>query len=401
MELIHKNSYNMKTLNKILFYAFTVFIVSACTDIVEVDELLARKNPESTGTPEIYRVVLASDTLNEIDGANFEDMIRIEGKNLGNVTSIKFNDVEVSSKDFYAVYDMILAPVPRVLPKEVTDKLYITTSKGSLDLPFLVSIPELKMRGLYNEFAAPGDTTVIYGDNFDLYGITVEEAIVNLGNIPVNVLSADRTSLTIQIPVSATLNTVISIKGSQMDTPVETPYKQPGVSKLFNFNDWPGFGAFTHASKFPDATPNFLCTGLEGEGYPEPLEEGGKYVRFRGDVGAWGWMVLWAGYIKVPEVVASNPSAYDIRFELLTNPKYPLSTSVRIFFGDYAWYPATDGIPLNTYGRWQTISISADTPLLLPEVIDPASNTPFKIVFSPEAAQTFDISMTNFRFSLK
>lgn len=30
---------------------------------------------------------------------------------------------------------------------------------------------------------------------FDLYGITIEEAIVNLGNLPVNVIDATRTEL--------------------------------------------------------------------------------------------------------------------------------------------------------------------------------------------------------------
>lgn len=37
-------------------------------------------------------------------------------KNLGNVVSVKFNDVEVDPKEIYARYDMLLAPVPRQLP---------------------------------------------------------------------------------------------------------------------------------------------------------------------------------------------------------------------------------------------------------------------------------------------
>lgn len=121
----------------------------------------AKDDIPSNGAPEITKIVLANDKEFEIDGADFEDMVRIEGKNLGNVVSVKFNDVEVDPKEIYARYDMLLAPVPRQLPGEVTDMLYITTKNGSVSRPFTVSIPELKIDGLQNEFTNPGDTTVI------------------------------------------------------------------------------------------------------------------------------------------------------------------------------------------------------------------------------------------------
>ncbi len=114
--------------------------------------------------------------------------------------SVKFNDVEVDPKEIYARYDMLLAPVPRQLPGEVTDMLYITTKNGSVSRPFTVSIPELKIDGLQNEFTNPGDTTVISGDNFDLYGITVEQADVRIGNAICTVIDATRSDITLQIP---------------------------------------------------------------------------------------------------------------------------------------------------------------------------------------------------------
>lgn len=402
MELIKTSNLNkMKTLKSIIISILAITTFFSCSDIVEVDDVLAKKYPDSKGLPEINRIVLATDTLTEITGANFEDMIRLNGSNLGCVTSVKFNDVEVSKKDFYSTYNLLVVPVPRILPKEVTNKIYISSPYGTLEIPFEVSIPQLKIIGLYNEFAAPGDTTTIEGDNFDLYGITVEEATLTLGNSPVMVLTADRSSLTIQIPMNAPSNSEISIKGSNMSTTINIPYKQYGVSQLFDFNNWPGYGAFTHSSKYPNATPNFLCTGNEGPDFPEPIDEGTKYIRFNGTVGAWGWMVFWAGYISVPSAVAANPSAYDLRFEVLTNSKYPISTATRFILGDYIWYPATNGLPLNTYGKWKTIRISADTPNLLPSVIDPNSLTPFKLIISPESEQTLDISMCNFRFIAK
>lgn len=123
-------------------WAAVLFAFSACQDVVEVEDLKAKDDIPSNGAPEITKIVLANDKEFEIDGADFEDMVRIEGKNLGNVVSVKFNDVEVDPKEIYARYDMLLAPVPRQLPGEVTDMLYITTKNGSVSRPFTVSIPE-------------------------------------------------------------------------------------------------------------------------------------------------------------------------------------------------------------------------------------------------------------------
>ena len=387
----------MKKIKYFAIIAASIFTLTSCTDIVEVDDLKAKENKPSTGAPTVDKVVLATDAEFPIEGANFEQVVRIEGTNLGDITSLKFNDIEVDSKEIYSTYDMLLAPIPRALPKEVTNTIYITTKHGELSIPFVVSIPDLTINGLKNEFTQPGDTTVITGDNFDLYGITIEEAIVNLGNLPVNVIDATRTELTIEIPANAAPKSTLTIKGANMDEAYKLTYMDPGVSQLFDFNNWPGSGAFTHSSQFPDAPKDFLCDGTL-EGQPEPLVEGGKYIRFNNSVKAWGWMVMWAGYITVPAEVAADPSSYDLRFEICTGAKFPISAQTRIILGDYGWYPSKGGIPVNTYGGWQTVRISADTEALLPNPIDPSTNTAFKIIFSPESAQDFDLSMCNFRF---
>ena len=387
----------MKKIKYLAIIAASIFALTSCTDIVEVDDLKAKENKPSTGAPTVDKVVLATDAEFPIEGANFEQVVRIEGTNLGDITSLKFNDIEVDSKEIYSTYDMLLAPIPRALPKEVTNTIYITTKHGELSIPFVVSIPDLTINGLKNEFTQPGDTTVITGDNFDLYGITIEEAIVNLGNLPVNVIDATRTELTIEIPANAAPKSTLTIKGANMDEAYKLTYMDPGVSQLFDFNNWPGSGAFTHSSQFPDAPKDFLCDGTL-EGQPEPLVEGGKYIRFNNSVKAWGWMVMWAGYITVPAEVAADPSSYDLRFEICTGAKFPILAQARIILGDYGWYPSKGGIPVNTYGGWQTVRISADTEALLPNPIDPSTNTAFKIIFSPESAQDFDLSMCNFRF---
>lgn len=385
---------------------FSLFSLTGCNDIVEVDEVLSKENIPSTGAPVIDRIVLATDKDIPITGAAFEDVVRIEGSNLGNVLSLKFNDIEVDSKEIYSSYEMILAPVPRQLPEEVTNTVYVTTALGTTSAPLTISLPDLVIDGLYNEFAQPGDTTTISGDEFDLYGITAEAADIRFGEVPVNVLDASQTSITIQIPANAQPNTQITIQGSEMDTPVYLSYANSGISQLFDFNDWPGTGAFTHASQFPDAPANFLYDESVidiTEGDPEMISPEYKYIRFKGDVGAWGWMVMWAGYIDVPAEVAANPSNYDMRFELNTSSAYPLNSAARIMFGNYGWYPASDGVPVNTYGKWMTMRIPTDSVdpegnQLIPAGLNTENRFSFTIVFSPTAAQSFDVAFCNFRF---
>lgn len=396
----------MKVLSYIIPFACLSLMTVACNDIVEVDKILSQENRPSTGAPVVDRVVLATDTTMPITVAAFEQVVRFQGSNLGDVTSVKFNDVEVDPKEIYSSYECLLAPVPRQLPGEVTNMVYIVTEHGSIETPLEITIPPLTIDGMYNEFAQPGDTTIISGDNFDLYGITAEEADVRFGQIPVNILEATRTELTLQIPQNVTPGSQLSIQGGQMDEPTMLTYADPGISQLFDFNDWPGYSAFTHASQFPDAPANFLWDESiinEEEGDPLPLADGMKYIRFQGTVGAWGWMVMWAGYIDVPAEVAANPADYDMRFEMNNTTAYPIASAARIMFGNFGWYPAGDGVPVNTRGKWMTVRIPCNTidregNQLIPNGVDPSTLFAFTIVFSPESEQTFDVAFCNFRF---
>lgn len=80
-----------------LFLVTLLFSLLGCNDIVEVDSVLQSENKPSTGAPVIDKIVLASDKEIPITQANFEDVIRIEGQNLGNVISLKINDIEVDA----------------------------------------------------------------------------------------------------------------------------------------------------------------------------------------------------------------------------------------------------------------------------------------------------------------
>ncbi len=398
----------MKCISFSIICACMLFGCIACDDITQVDEVLAGENIPSTGAPAITKIVMANDiTGTPIETAAFTQVVRIEGTNLGNVTSLKFNDVEVDMSEVYSSYDAVLAKVPRVLPETVTDRVYVQTKLGETSAPLKVTIPELKIQGLYCEFAQPGDTTYIQGNDYDLYGITAEDAVVKVGDKDVNVLAASETELMIQIPGNAKMGDPVTVQGSKMSEPVTLDYAKPGVSELFDFNNWPGVGAFTHASKYPWAPNHFLYSKFSaGPDDPKPLGSDGKYIRFKDQVNAWGWMVFWAGYIDLPADVAANPQDYQMRFEFWNDQKYPLNSNYRIIFGNYQWYPGGDGIALNTKNQWKTIRIDLDEEdpeghVLVPAGTDSSVRYSFMIIFSPTSAQTYNIAMTNFRFVKK
>lgn len=385
-----------------------LFGFMACDDITQVDEVLAGENIPNTGAPAITKIVMANDAEGTpIETAAFTQVVRIEGTNLGNVTSLKFNDVDVDLSEVYSSYDAVLAKVPRVLPETVTDRVYVQTDLGETSAPLKVTIPELKIQGLYCEYAQPGDTTYIQGNDYDLYGITAEDAIVKVGDKDVNVLAASETELMIQIPGNAKMGDPVTVQGTKMAEPVTLDYAKPGVSELFDFNNWPGVGAFTHASKYSWAPKDFLYSKFTaGPDDPQPLGSDGKYIRFKDQVNAWGWMVFWAGYIDLPADVAANPQDYQMRFEFWNDQKYPLNSNYRIIFGNYQWYPGGDGVALNTKNQWKTIRIDLDEEdpeghVLVPAGTDSSVRYSFMIIFSPTSAQTYNIAMTNFRFVKK
>lgn len=398
----------MNRFTKSIICACFVLPFAACDDITEVDDVLAKENIPSNGMPQITKVVMAADLEGKpIESAAFTEVVRIEGTNLGNVTSVRFNDIEVDLDEVYSRYDAVLAKVPRELPGTVTDRVYVTTPNGSASAPLTVTVPRLNLEGLYCEYAQPGDTTYILGNDYDLYGITAEEAVIKVGDKDVNVLAASETELMIQIPSNASMGDPVTVQGTKMSEPVTLDYAKEPVSYLFDFNHWPGTGAFTHASKYSWAPANFLYSKFTAEADdPRPLGDGGKYIRFKDSVNAWGWMVFWAGYIDLPADVAANPQDYEMRFEFWNDRKYPLNSTYRIIFGNYQWYPGASGVALNTKNQWKTIRIPLDEEdpeghVLVPAGTDSSVRYSFMIIFSPTAAQTYNLAMTNFRFVKK
>ena len=88
----------MKKIKYFAIIAASIFALTSCTDIVEVDDLKAKENKPSTGAPTVDKVVLATDAEFPIEGANFEQVVRIEGTNLGDITSLRSEERRVGKE---------------------------------------------------------------------------------------------------------------------------------------------------------------------------------------------------------------------------------------------------------------------------------------------------------------
>lgn len=388
-----------------IIFAGLVFLAAACSDVVTYndgyDDQLA-----SYGPPSVSRVTTAKDTVTAITESSLAEMITLHGNNLTDVTSIFINDVEVDLSTIYAVRTRLTLPIPRVLPMEVNNQIKITTKLGTVNVPLTVNLPELVLTGFYNEFAHDGDTVRFLGNNFDLYEIDIENATMTMNGKNVNIIDADATGFSIEIPEGTTDNSVLSVSTPKLTTPLQLKFRETGYSILT-------------AKDMEEAwNPEGLHDGT-AEGDPDPLR--GKFYRVKYNYsGYWTWHNITYARFDVPDVdIINNPENYWVKYEINNNINYPLVRYIRVGRnndGDrnYMWDPTpyNGGVTMNTLGKWKTVKFEVTdlfrpddpnsgkkTNLFMP--VEGADRNHFIIVNQPENPADVDFSICNFRFVKK
>ncbi|MFT4072556.1 MAG: glycan-binding surface protein [Dysgonamonadaceae bacterium] len=344
---------------------FLISLISftSCQDIVTYNDGYD-DGMTSTGAPKITAVYQVGDTAQTtpISEANLKDMLHVRGVNLSGVKKVMLNDVEVPLKTIYAKATDSYFPIPRVIPTETTNKLVYTTEKGETSYDFVVSIPDLKLTGLENEFAFPGDTVRVVGDFFDLYGFTKDgsgTASVEMNGTAIKIDSLTEDYMSVIIPENTPDNSIISFKyidKSQNNVTVNLPYRQ--VNTLI----WPDLA---HPDQYGLWAGTSLIVDGTGTGQPEALY--GSYVRVKGSYGAWSWNNLPCGGFNFSNTDAvSNPGNYYFAFEVNSATNFPFYDSLswgyifQLNGGNYAWNPSSE-TSYNTYGKWVTIRIPLTT----------------------------------------
>lgn len=307
---------------------------------------------EEVGEPVIYYIRVTdpakSDSL--LVGAFLNNLVAIVGDNLSNTRELYFNDRKAILNPAYVTKTTILVNVPELPPVEVTNKIYLNFKNGkSLAHDFSIEIPAPEISSIVNEYAKIGEVAELKG-NFFYEPLTVTFA----GGVVGEVVSVTQNEVKVTVPQGAERGTV----------QVETNFgKATSNGHMFDNRN-------IFASLDGGTAGYWHGHTMIVESDPDIPNINGKFLRVKNNYGGGWWEFLVAPANSdirfetrnIPADAISNPSAYNLKFEINTQKPILDGTSVRMYIGNdmpaernnthYVWKPAID-----TKGEWQTITI--------------------------------------------
>lgn len=345
-----------------------------------------KKDEVSTcgGTPTLTGVTAPTDRSQVSTSGNLADWIIVQGTNLCGVSKLSFNDVDVSLADAYVTATEITVQVPRVVPKNVTNTITVTTTGGTAQTAYTLSVPTMSVTSMSNEYATPGQKAAIVGMNFDLYEVTPTKGKVLWNGTALAITKTTADSVYFVVPANATPGATLKV--------VDANGKETAVPGRYKDNRNIIFGYDTNGSVWGGNT--FITSG------PTPAPINGPYVRVSQSIGAWTWTEFSTNNnIALPADVVTNPGNYVLRFEV--NTLKPFNTNAIRFSIDgdvaatntYTWTPAT---PFYTRGQWSTVTVPLSGFINKKADLDKPLHE-CKFVFLGDGALNADISFDNFR----
>ena len=388
----------MELMKKTIIILSVCVLAAACNDIVTYDTDLPDRYSNS-GAPVIEAVYdIQDDSLKTpLSEGALAQIIHIVGKNLANPQSVSFNGIDADLDKCYCENENSYILIPRVMPDAMNNTLVYKTAKGSASIDFEISVPELKLGGLANEFAHAGDTVKVAGDYFDLYGFGVEgsDASITIGETPVEIAAAGESGLYIVIPEGTPDKTLITFSWNSIKLGPQTK-KVPFRNTTYMF-----FRNFSTTGFWDASLADEVLTDGTGEGDPE--SPGYKFFRFKNSYASWSWNSLGMGdgwYYETPEDWATN---WVFKFELWTNPAKPLpaynaAANQGLFVQLNLKFNVTldlGGGALNTGGEWMTFSFPLST--VASEMPAFGDYWGFAFTIQPPTDWDVDFAVANFR----
>jgi hypothetical protein len=102
-----------------------------------------------------------------VTSASPQSLLCLVGENLRSVYEMYFNDQKAILNSSYITDNTLIVSVPRTIPQEVSDKIYmITQNKDTITYDFSVIIPAPTISTMSNEYAEAGSTAKLYGSYF-------------------------------------------------------------------------------------------------------------------------------------------------------------------------------------------------------------------------------------------
>ncbi len=183
----------MKNLTKYTGLLLGLVLAASCTSIDYPDRFV-----QTSGTPKVDFIRYADKDV-IITQANMEEVVCIVGDNLTSVHDLYFNDQKAVLNSSYMTAKTLVVSVPKNMPAEQTDKVYLITKDSTVvSYDFKVLPPAPKISSMSLEWAKPGETVTIYGSY--LFGpLSVEFPGVD----PVEVATASGPSVDVKVPEGA------------------------------------------------------------------------------------------------------------------------------------------------------------------------------------------------------
>lgn len=144
-----------------------------------------------------------------VESASPQNTLCLVGENLRSVYELYFNDCKAVLNTSYITDNTLIVDVPKSVPKQVTNKIYMITRNGeTVDYDFTVEIPAPSISEMSCEYAAIGDRVTFTGNYFVNYEdspleVFFTDANDNLIPAEINSIADDYTSVEVTIPEGA------------------------------------------------------------------------------------------------------------------------------------------------------------------------------------------------------
>ena len=137
-------------------------LMTACEDQPDKYEI-------ADGVPDLkyVRSPLPEEADSLLVGAYLGNTVCLVGDNLRSIYELYFNDQKATLNTSYMTDHTVLVDIPKNIPEEVTNKIYMVTKSGAkVDFDFNVMVPAPVVSSMSCEYAPAGSEAVLYGDYF-------------------------------------------------------------------------------------------------------------------------------------------------------------------------------------------------------------------------------------------
>mgnify|MGYP001753679902 FL=1 len=175
--------------------------MTACEDQPDKYEIA-----DGVPTLKYVRSPLPEEADSLLVGAYLGNTVCLVGDNLRSIYELYFNDQKATLNTSYMTDHTVLVDIPKNIPEEVTNKIYMITKSGEkVDFDFNVMVPAPVVSSMSCEYAPAGSEAVLYGDYF-VDDPNVPLTISMPGDITVEgeqITSITKTAIKFIVPVGA------------------------------------------------------------------------------------------------------------------------------------------------------------------------------------------------------